>query len=102
MSSFGTPSSVRSLAASFAAQQMSHGKPKVASKESREALRRMVEQGEIRAADSVELTEAVVSKPDAVQEEKHRRNQQQAPPRDESSTTDADPDAPPSHLDLRA
>ena len=62
----------------------------------------MVEQGEIRAADSVELTEAVVSKPDAVQEEKHRRNQQQAPPRDESSTTDADPDAPPSHLDLRA
>ena len=102
MSSFGTPPSVHSLAASFAAQQMSHGKPKVASKESREALRRVVDKGEIRAADSVELTEAVVSKPDAVQEEKHRRNQQQMPQRHGSRATDADPDAPPSHLDLRA
>ncbi len=102
MSTFGTPPSLQSLAASFAAQQMSHGKVKPISKESREALRRIVEQGEIRAADSVELTEAVVSKPDAAQEEKHKRKPQRDGATQPRAGGEASPDAPPSHLDIRA
>ncbi|MSR41984.1 MAG: hypothetical protein EXS10_08820 [Phycisphaerales bacterium] len=102
MSSFGTPQPLQSLAASFAAQQLSHGKVRIPSKESREALRRMVEQSEVRAADSVELTEAVPSKPDAAQEEKHRRKQQRDARKTPQSEHERDDDAPRSHLDVRA
>ncbi len=102
MSTFGTPHSLQPLAASFAAQQLSHGKAKPISKESRESLRRIVEQGEIRAADSVELTEAVLSKPDAAQEEKHNRKQPRGPAQGSRGAGERSSDAPPSHLDIQA